>query len=81
MKTDKNKIVFSGIVLLVLGFMGVYAFWVYGGDAANRALVDRISIPELEQQISEYESRFEAVNDLKDENKEIQQLKQTLQLL
>lgn len=69
MKTDKNKIVFSGIVLLVLGFMGVYAFWVYGGDAANRALVDRISIPELEQQISEYESRMEAVNDLKDERK------------
>ena len=69
MKTDKKKIVFGGIILLVLGFIGVYAFWMYGGDAANRALVDRISIPELEQQISEYESRMEAVNDLKDERK------------
>jgi hypothetical protein len=66
MTTDKKKIVFAGVLLLVVGFMVAYGFWAYGGDPANDELLKEVKVPELGEELPEYNNRLEAVNAMKE---------------
>jgi hypothetical protein len=66
MKTDKKKIVFAGVLLLVVGFMIAYGLWAYGGDATNDEVLKNVKVPKLGEELPKYENRLEAVNAMKE---------------
>lgn len=66
MKIEKNKIVFSVILLCILLFIGGYAMLVLGEDEAPSLDSNQIPIPELEGGQKEYKSKLEALDDLKE---------------
>jgi hypothetical protein len=66
MTTDKKKIVFAGVLLLVVGFMVAYGFWAYGGDPAKDEVLKEVKVPELGEELPKYENRLEAVNAMKE---------------
>ena len=66
MKIEKNKIVFAVILLCILLFIGGYAMLVLGEDAEPTIESNQIPVPELEDDQKEYESKLEALDDLKE---------------
>lgn len=66
MKIEKNKIVFSIVLLCILLFIGGYAMLVLGEDEEPTIENNQIPVPELEDDQKEYESKLDALNDLKE---------------
>jgi hypothetical protein len=66
MKIEKNKIVFTSIVLCVVLFIGSYAVVTLGDEEEPTIENNQIPIPELEEGQKEYKSKLEALDDLKE---------------
>ena len=54
MNTKKNKIVFGGIVLTVILFIGVYTYSMLGSNDQQEVEANRIPVPELEDEQKTY---------------------------
>ena len=67
MKIKKNKIVFSLVVLCILLFMGGYYVITFGNDKEPTLDKNQLPVPELEDEQKQYESKLEALEDLKEE--------------
>ncbi len=67
MKIEKNKIVFAAIILCVVLFIGSYAVIVLGDDEEPTIENNQIPVPELGDEQKEYDSKLEALDDLKEE--------------
>lgn len=66
MKIEKNKIVFSAVLLCILLFIGGYAMLVLGEDEEPTIEKNQIPVPELEDGQKEYKSKLEALDDLRE---------------
>ena len=67
MKTEKNKIVFSAVLLCTLLFLISYSVMVMGNDDEPEMDVNQIPVPELEAGQKEYETKLEALDNIKKE--------------
>ncbi|WP_406684575.1 conjugative transposon protein TraM [Seonamhaeicola sp. MEBiC1930] len=66
MKIEKNKIVFAGVILCVLLFIGAYSVIYLGEDEEPTIENNQIPIPKLDDKQKEYNSKLEALDDLKE---------------
>ena len=66
MKVEKNKIVFAIVLVCILLFIGGYAMLVLGEDEEPTIENNQIPVPELEDDQKEYDSKLDALNDLKE---------------
>lgn len=66
MKLEKNKIVFIIIIVCVVLFIGAYSMMVLGGNEEPTIENNQIPVPKLEDQQKQYESKLEALDDLKE---------------
>ncbi|WP_298486978.1 conjugative transposon protein TraM [uncultured Maribacter sp.] len=66
MKIEKNKIVFAAIILCVVLFIGSYAVIVLGDEKEPTIENNQIPVPELSSEQKEYDSKLEALDDLKE---------------
>lgn len=67
MKLEKNKIIFiAAIVLVILFMVGYYSMMVADGEETDQELQQPV-VPALEDAQKEYNSKLEAVNDVKEE--------------
>lgn len=67
MKIEKNKIVFASVLIIIFGFLIAYWFWIYGEDGDSATTFNQPTVPELEEGTKEYNSKLDALNDLKEE--------------
>lgn len=66
MKTQKNKIVFASVLAIVIIFIISYSIMIMDdGDNENENL-EQTLIPDLEENQKEYDSKLDAINDLKE---------------
>ena len=66
MKIEKNKIVFASIIGMIVLFIGSYSMVVLKKDEDPTIQTNRIPIPELQDEQKEYDSKLDAINDLKE---------------
>ena len=66
MKIEKNKIVFASVILCVVFFIGSYAVILMDGNETPEIENNQIPIPELEDNQKSYNSKLDAINDLKE---------------
>ncbi len=66
MKLEKNKIVFIIIIVCVVLFIGAYWVMVLGDSEEPTIENNQIPVPELEDEQKQYESKLDALNDLKE---------------
>jgi hypothetical protein len=66
MKIEKNKIVFTAILAVILIFMISYSLMVMGDDESENENLEQTLVPDLEENQKEYDSKLDAVNDLKE---------------
>jgi hypothetical protein len=66
MKIEKNKIVFVAVLAVILIFLISYSFMVMGDDESENENLEQTMIPALEENQKEYESKLDAINDLKE---------------
>jgi len=66
MKVEKNKIVFAAVLAVILIFLISYSIMVMGDDESENETLEQTLIPELEQNQKEYDSKLDAINDLKE---------------
>lgn len=66
MKVEKNKIVFSAVLAVIFIFLISYSFLVMGDDESENESLEQTLVPELEENQQEYESKLDAINDLKE---------------
>ncbi|WP_026837711.1 conjugative transposon protein TraM [Gillisia sp. JM1] len=66
MKIEKNKIVFAAIVAVILIFIISYSLMVIGDDESENDNLEQTLVPDLEENQKEYDSKLDAINDLKE---------------
>ncbi|MEO2053074.1 MAG: conjugative transposon protein TraM [Allomuricauda sp.] len=66
MKIEKNKIIFSIVLVCILLFIGSYAMLVLGEDEEPTLENNQVPLPELEDDQKQYDSKLDALNDLKE---------------
>ena len=66
MKINKNKLVFSAVLVCILLFIGGYGMLVMGDNKEPTIENDQIPLPKLEDSQKEYDSKLDAINDLKE---------------
>jgi len=66
MKIEKRKIVFASVLLVVVIFIVSYSLMVMGGDENENEILNQTLVPELDQEQKEYDSKLDAINDLKE---------------
>ena len=66
MKIEKNKLIFSAVLICIFLFIGGYAMLVLGEDEEPTIENNQVPIPELEGGQKEYDSKLDALNDLKE---------------
>jgi hypothetical protein len=66
MKIQKNKIVLASVLAIVLIFIISYSVMVMGDDVSENDNLEQTLIPDLEENQKEYDSKLEAINDLKE---------------
>lgn len=66
MKVEKNKIVFIAVLAIVLIFLISYSVMVMGDDENENDNLEQTLIPDLEENQKEYDSKLDAINDLKE---------------
>ena len=65
MKIQKNKIVFGSVLAVILIFLISYSIILMGDDESDDENLKQTLVPELEQEQKEYDSKLDAINDLK----------------
>ncbi len=66
MKIEKNKIVFGSVLAIVLIFIIGYTILVMSDDDGNSENLKQTTVPELQQQSEDYNSKLDAINALKE---------------
>ncbi len=66
MKVEKNKIVFAAVLVVIFIFLISYSLMVMGDDESENESLKQTAVPELEQGQKEYDSKLDAINDLKE---------------
>lgn len=66
MKLEKNKIVFVAVLALIFTFIISYSLLVMGEDDNKNQKLHQTLIPYLDENQKEYDSKLEALNDLKE---------------
>ena len=66
MKIEKNKIVFAAVLAVVVIFLISYSILVMGNDENEHTNLKETSVPALEEDQKEYDSKLDAINDLKE---------------
>lgn len=66
MKIEKNKIVFAAVLAVVFIFLISYSIMVMGNDESENENLKETSVPALEEDQKEYDSKLDAINDLKE---------------
>lgn len=66
MNLDKKKLIFGIVVLLIITFIAIYGFMLFGEDSKEGELVEQPKVPLLEEKQKDYDSRKEAVDNLKE---------------
>ena len=67
MKIEKNKIVFASIVICVMLFIGAYSMLVLKKEETDTIENKQVPVPELEDEQKVYDSKLDALNDLKED--------------
>ncbi|MBD1262011.1 conjugative transposon protein TraM [Maribacter polysiphoniae] len=65
MKIEKNKIVFASVLTIILIFLISYSFLIMGDDEGDNENLKQTLVPELEEEQKDYDSKLDAINDLK----------------
>ncbi len=66
MKIEKNKLVFGAVIAVIIAFLISYTL-LMGGDAQEETQnLEQTRVPELEEDQKVYDSKLEALNDLKE---------------
>ena len=66
MKVEKNKIVFAAVLAVIFIFLISYSVMVMGDDESETENLEQTLIPDLEENQKEYDSKLDAINDLKE---------------
>jgi len=66
MKIEKNKIVFAAVLAVIFLFLISYSVMVMGNDDSGNENLIETSVPKLEEDQKEYDSKLDAINDLKE---------------
>ena len=66
MKVEKNKIVFASIILIVIIFIGAYSSMVLMGEEEPSDNLKQPTVPALQEEKANYDSKMDALNDLKE---------------
>jgi hypothetical protein len=66
MKIEKNKIVFIAVLAIIFIFLISYSMMVMGNDDNENKNLEQTLIPDLEENQKEYDSKLDALNDLKE---------------
>lgn len=66
MKLERSKIVVTTVIIGILLFIGGYGIYVMGDDEPKTINSNQIPVPKLESNQKEYESKLDAINDLKE---------------
>ena len=68
MKIDKNKVIFISVIGVIVLFMVVYSISFFGGsNEEQEQTLKNTFVPELDQDVVEYNNRLQAVDELKEE--------------
>jgi hypothetical protein len=67
MKIEKNKIVFTAVLMTVVIFIISYSFLVIGEDESQELNLKETAVPELKEEQKEYDSKLDAIDDIKEE--------------
>ncbi len=65
MKVEKNKIVFASVLAVIFIFLISYSMMVMGDDEEETESLNQTLVPELADDQKEYNSKLDAINDLK----------------
>ena len=66
MKVEKNKIVFAAVLVVIFIFLISYSVMVMGDDKSENENLEQTLVPDLEENQKEYDSKLDAINDLKE---------------
>lgn len=66
MKVEKNKIVFAAVLAVIFIFLISYSVMVMGDDESETENLQQTLVPDLDENQKEYESKLDAINDLKE---------------
>ncbi len=66
MKVEKNKIVFSAVLAVIFIFLISYSMMVMGDDESENENLEQTLVPDLDENQKEYDSKLDAINDLKE---------------
>lgn len=66
MKVEKNKIVFAAVLAAIFIFLISYSLMVMSDDESDNESLEQTLIPDLEENQKEYDSKLDAINDLKE---------------
>ena len=66
MKIEKNKIVFSAVLVVIFIFLISYSLMLMGDDESENDNLEQTLVPDLEENQKEYGSKLDAINDLKE---------------
>jgi len=66
MKIEKNKIVFSAVLAVIFIFLISYSMLVMGDDESENENLEQTLVPDLDENQKEYNSKLDAINDLKE---------------
>ncbi|MCK0145285.1 conjugative transposon protein TraM [Arenibacter sp. F26102] len=66
MKIEKNKIVFAAVLAVIFLFLISYSVLVMGDDESENENLEQTLVPDLEENQKEYNSKLDAINDLKE---------------
>lgn len=66
MKVEKNKIVFAAVLVMIFIFLISYSMMVMGDDESENENLEQTLIPDLDENQKEYDSKLDAINDLKE---------------
>lgn len=66
MKIEKNKIVFAAVLAVIFLFLISYSVMVMGDEDSGNENLKETAVPKLEEDQKEYDSKLDAINDLKE---------------
>jgi hypothetical protein len=66
MKIEKNKIVFAVVLAVILIFLISYSVLLMGDDESENENLEQTLVPDLEENQTAYDSKLDAINDLKE---------------
>lgn len=66
MKIEKNKIIFAGVLAIIFLFLISYSVMLMEDEDSDENTLQQTLVPELEEDQKEYDSKLDAINDLRE---------------